>query len=69
MCLSPRLKPFWETENIISYDLLWYKSKVSAINPIHKHSFLCEEDRKLVLHDPELTRVFKNIQRVVNTLQ
>lgn len=41
MCLSPQPKPFWETENKISYDLLWYKSKLSAVNPIHSHSCLC----------------------------
>lgn len=38
--LGPWLKPFWETENIISYDLLWYKSKLSAVNPIHNYSSL-----------------------------
>lgn len=37
---SPWLKPFWETENIISYDLLWYKSKLLAVNPIHNYSSL-----------------------------
>lgn len=40
MYVSPWLKPFWETENKISYDLLWYKSKLSAVNLIHNHSCL-----------------------------
>lgn len=51
---GPWLKPFWETENIISYDLLWYKSKLSAVNPIHNYSSVCEDEGKWVLYDMEL---------------
>lgn len=39
--LGPWRRPFWETENIISYDLLWYKSELSAVNPIHNYSSVC----------------------------
>ena len=58
ICLSPWLKPFWETENI-SYDLLWYKSKLSAVNPIHNYSSVCGEVGKWVLYDMKLTSQIK----------
>lgn len=45
--LGRRLKPFLETENIISYDLLWYKSKVSAVNPIYSHRCVCEAEKEV----------------------
>lgn len=57
ICLGPWLKPFWETENIISYDLLWYKSKLSAVNPMHNYSSVCDEEGKWVLCDTGLAVV------------
>lgn len=45
--LGLRLNPSWETENIILYDLLWYKSKVSAVNPIYSHRCVCEAEKEV----------------------